>query len=158
MTARLWRVLDRLGSTGNAAIDWRLTLAGDWEGARAYLQRTPGSADTVINPEGCGRLAVVADLASEYMAIAALPALRSGYAGMQSPPPEIGNAGFVLKRTARSNPLLRSGSASRSGSHDPTPAERGWGQGGQGGIRTHGELAPTRAFQARPFDHSGTCP
>jgi hypothetical protein len=30
--------------------------------------------------------------------------------------------------------------------------------GGQGGIRTHGTIAGTRAFQARPFGHSGTCP
>ena len=30
--------------------------------------------------------------------------------------------------------------------------------GGQGGIRTHGDVAATPAFQASPFDHSGTCP
>ena len=69
MTARLWRVLDRLGSTGNARFDWRLALADDWDNARAYLQRTPGSAGSVINPEGPGRLSVVADLASQHMAI-----------------------------------------------------------------------------------------
>ena len=30
--------------------------------------------------------------------------------------------------------------------------------GGQGGIRTHGTVSGTHAFQACPFDHSGTCP
>ena len=30
--------------------------------------------------------------------------------------------------------------------------------GGQGGIRTLGNIAATHAFQASPFDHSGTCP
>ena len=32
------------------------------------------------------------------------------------------------------------------------------GNGGQGGIRTLGTIAGTLAFQASPFDHSGTCP
>jgi len=62
-------VLDRLGSTGNAAIDWRLTLADDWEDTRAYLEQSPGTADSVINPDGPGRLSVVGDLVSQYMAI-----------------------------------------------------------------------------------------
>ena len=30
--------------------------------------------------------------------------------------------------------------------------------GGQGGIRTLGELTPTHAFQACSLDHSDTCP
>ncbi len=30
--------------------------------------------------------------------------------------------------------------------------------GGQGGIRTHGDIAATHAFQACSFDHSDTCP
>src|SRR5688572_26045257 len=30
--------------------------------------------------------------------------------------------------------------------------------GGEGGIRTLGRLSPTRAFQARAFDHSATSP
>ena len=30
--------------------------------------------------------------------------------------------------------------------------------GGQGGIRTHGELAPTAVFKTAAFDHSATCP
>ncbi len=30
--------------------------------------------------------------------------------------------------------------------------------GGQGGIRTHGDLSATHAFQACSFDHSDTCP
>ena len=29
---------------------------------------------------------------------------------------------------------------------------------GQGGIRTLGTVSGTLAFQASPFDHSGTCP
>lgn len=32
------------------------------------------------------------------------------------------------------------------------------GAGGEGGIRTHGSLAATRAFQARLLDHSSTSP
>ena len=30
--------------------------------------------------------------------------------------------------------------------------------GGEGGIRTHGELTPTTVFETVPFDHSGTSP
>ena len=30
--------------------------------------------------------------------------------------------------------------------------------GGQGGIRTHGELAPSAVFKTAAFDHSATCP
>lgn len=30
--------------------------------------------------------------------------------------------------------------------------------GGQGGIRTHGTITSTPAFQASSFDHSDTCP
>ncbi len=30
--------------------------------------------------------------------------------------------------------------------------------GGQGGIRTHGTLSRTHAFQACAFNHSATCP
>ena len=30
--------------------------------------------------------------------------------------------------------------------------------GGQGGIRTHGELAPSPVFKTGSFDHSDTCP
>lgn len=30
--------------------------------------------------------------------------------------------------------------------------------GGQGGIRTHGELAPSPVFKTGAFDHSATCP
>ena len=30
--------------------------------------------------------------------------------------------------------------------------------GGEGGIRTHGELAPTTVFETVPIDHSGTSP
>ena len=69
LTARLWRVLDRLGSTGNARFDWRLALANDWETSRAYLEQIAKSAGSVINPEGHGRLSLVADLASHYMAV-----------------------------------------------------------------------------------------
>ena len=32
------------------------------------------------------------------------------------------------------------------------------GTGGQGGIRTHGRLAPTPVFETGAFDHSATCP
>jgi hypothetical protein len=32
------------------------------------------------------------------------------------------------------------------------------GGGGQGGIRTHGELAPSAVFKTAAFDHSATCP
>lgn len=32
------------------------------------------------------------------------------------------------------------------------------GSGGQGGIRTHGELAPSAVFKTAAFDHSATCP
>ena len=34
----------------------------------------------------------------------------------------------------------------------------GWGDGGQGGIRTRGDIAASHAFQACAFDHSATCP
>ena len=30
--------------------------------------------------------------------------------------------------------------------------------GGQGGIRTHGELAPTAVFKTAALNHSATCP
>ena len=30
--------------------------------------------------------------------------------------------------------------------------------GGEGGIRTHGELTPTTVFETVPIDHSGTSP
>ena len=30
--------------------------------------------------------------------------------------------------------------------------------GGEGGIRTHGQLAPTTVFETVPIDHSGTSP
>ncbi len=40
----------------------------------------------------------------------------------------------------------------------PHPCEQEWGDGGQGGIRTLGTVSRTHAFQASPFDHSGTCP
>jgi hypothetical protein len=30
--------------------------------------------------------------------------------------------------------------------------------GGEGGIRTHGGLAPTTVFETAPIDHSGTSP
>jgi hypothetical protein len=30
--------------------------------------------------------------------------------------------------------------------------------GGEGGIRTHGGVAPTTVFETAPFDHSGTSP
>ena len=30
--------------------------------------------------------------------------------------------------------------------------------GGEGGIRTHGRLAPSTVFETAPFDHSGTSP
>ena len=33
-----------------------------------------------------------------------------------------------------------------------------WVVGGQGGIRTHGELAPSAVFKTAAFDHSATCP
>ena len=40
-----------------------------------------------------------------------------------------------------------------------TPAlDEGWGDGGQGGIRTRGDIAASHAFQACAFDHSATCP
>src|SRR2546426_12628618 len=32
------------------------------------------------------------------------------------------------------------------------------GNGGEGGIRTHGEVSPTHAFQACSFSHSDTSP
>ena len=32
------------------------------------------------------------------------------------------------------------------------------GNGGQGGIRTHGELAPTAVFKTAALNHSATCP
>jgi hypothetical protein len=32
------------------------------------------------------------------------------------------------------------------------------GRGGEGGIRTHGKVAPTHAFQACSFNHSDTSP
>ena len=32
------------------------------------------------------------------------------------------------------------------------------GTGGQGGIRTHGELAPTAVFKTAALNHSATCP
>src|SRR2546428_9081666 len=32
------------------------------------------------------------------------------------------------------------------------------GKGGEGGIRTHGEVSPTHAFQACSFSHSDTSP
>src|ERR1700755_3212902 len=31
-------------------------------------------------------------------------------------------------------------------------------RGGQGGIRTHGELAPTAVFKTAALNHSATCP
>ena len=34
----------------------------------------------------------------------------------------------------------------------------GWGDGGQGGIRTRGDITASHAFQACAFDHSATCP
>ena len=42
-----------------------------------------------------------------------------------------------------------------SASHAGTLMEQ---YGGQGGIRTHGTLTRTHAFQACSFDHSDTCP
>ena len=36
--------------------------------------------------------------------------------------------------------------------------DEGWGDGGQGGIRTRGDIAASHAFQACAFDHSATCP
>ncbi len=36
--------------------------------------------------------------------------------------------------------------------------ERGAPDGGQGGIRTRGDIAASHAFQACAFDHSATCP
>src|SRR5262249_50719785 len=37
-------------------------------------------------------------------------------------------------------------------------ARRAKQDGGEGGIRTHGELAPTTVFETVPIDHSGTSP
>ena len=65
MTANLWRALERLGSTGNAACDWRMHLADDWDDVRGFLRESPDQADTVIDPDGTGeRLSVVADAVS----------------------------------------------------------------------------------------------
>ena len=38
------------------------------------------------------------------------------------------------------------------------PSKESWGDGGQGGIRTRGDIAASHAFQACAFDHSATCP
>lgn len=49
MTASFWRALDRLGSDGVAACDWRFHMGADWESARPFLRQTHRLADTVIN-------------------------------------------------------------------------------------------------------------
>jgi hypothetical protein len=40
----------------------------------------------------------------------------------------------------------------------PIYAEKSKALGGETGIRTLGELAPTTVFETVPFDHSGTSP
>ena len=42
--------------------------------------------------------------------------------------------------------------------HTPFGGIRYFSPGGEDGIRTHGTIACTYAFQAHPFDHSGTSP
>ena len=45
-----------------------------------------------------------------------------------------------------------------SGYRGEGTGDKGTGCGGEGGIRTHGPVAETRAFQARLFVHSSTSP
>jgi hypothetical protein len=47
-----------------------------------------------------------------------------------------------------------------SGKPDEQRAKRSFERdnGGEGGIRTHGDLAATPVFKTGPFDHSGTSP
>ena len=67
---------------------------------------------------------------------------------------------FRHGRNRQSNPVsLRSrGSRSTLKRHHPSPEIRGWGDGGQRGIRTLGNITATHAFQACSFDHSDICP
>lgn len=51
MTPGFWRALDRLGSDGAAAADWRHHMGTDWEAGRAHLRRTHRLAGTVIHPD-----------------------------------------------------------------------------------------------------------
>ena len=62
MTSSLWRVLDRLGAGEFAASDWRHHLGADWEICRPFLNKVPGHAETVLDPERPSRrLDVVPD-------------------------------------------------------------------------------------------------
>ena len=58
----------------------------------------------------------------------------------------------------RSSASLRKGFLTLPKTPRPHPREREWGRGGQGGIRTLGDVTATHAFQACSFDHSDTCP
>ena len=62
------------------------------------------------------------------------------------------------ERPRQSNPMLRKGSRPPPERQDPSPERLDGGLGGQGGIRTLGDIAATHAFQACSFDHSDTCP
>jgi hypothetical protein len=68
--------------------------------------------------------------------------------------------GMLCSRSSplRSNPELRRGSRPGLKRHHPNPEIPGWGDGGQRGIRTLGDIAATHAFQACSFDHSDICP
>ena len=49
------------------------------------------------------------------------------------------------------------GAGLRAPSDSTERVSRAW-SGGEGGIRTHGELAPTPDFESGTFDHSATSP
>src|SRR3546814_6076522 len=53
---------------------------------------------------------------------------------------------------------IASQSRSKAGVLKSVRAKVGLEPGGQGGIRTHGELAPTAVFKTAALNHSATCP
>ena len=111
----------------------------------------------------CGRVDLGCRTLFESPHTAGLHSLRSGCADVQKS--SSGFLGGYYCRDARhfvvrSNPCSpKAIKGFRPALNAITPAlDESWGDGGQGGIRTRGDIAASHAFQACAFDHSATCP
>ena len=78
MQPLFWKALERIGTEGAAAADWRFLMGSEWDAAEPFLLRTHRTADTVIDPDRpTRRLTLYPEGESDFVAVADEPPLRT---------------------------------------------------------------------------------